>query len=378
MAHWGSCSPVTRTRWVRPLRSNYGLECSKEWGAVYILKQAGLCIEPHLCMTQNQWSAVHLALFRGGRLYWFSLEEKLVRPAIMGGEPVTTAPSVLIVDEDVRNILKEAGLLSFFKKFLGHSESITKQFIESWKDGRVVVSGTEITVNEALIADVSGLPNEGKGKVPLHQGLMKLIVEFALNRKKSVAGPSKGGFARVSGSPISKAQLLLGPILASPPSGDSATDSEGDSKSLERTRPPKNPKEKSSRKTKLTTQILSANLAKCSRRSTRLQKKSEGISSLLDISESSEEDRKSEDPESLGGRSSPPKVSVVAPSVKSEKSPTDSLSLSEELRCHLWVLNRLGGSLTSTCACINLLTLEITNYLKEVLKNMKEMKDIKE
>eukprot|EP01018_Ginkgo_biloba_P005172 Gb_38944 [translate_table: standard] len=182
----------------------------------------------------------------------------------------------------------------------------------------------------------------GKGKVPLHQGLMKLIVEFALNRRKSVAGPSKGGFARVSGSPISKAQLLLGPILGSPPSGDSATDSKGDSKSLERTHPPKNPKEKGSKKRKPTTQILSANLAKCSR------------------------------------RSSPPKVSAAAPSVKSEKSPADSLSLSKKLRCHLRVLNGLGGSLTSTCACINLLTLEITNYLKEVLKNMKEMKDIKE
>eukprot|EP01018_Ginkgo_biloba_P021299 Gb_03857 [translate_table: standard] len=60
------------------------------------------------------------------RLWWFSLEKKFDRPVIMGGEPVTTEPSVLIVDEDVRSILEEARLLTFFKKFSRHSESITK------------------------------------------------------------------------------------------------------------------------------------------------------------------------------------------------------------------------------------------------------------
>eukprot|EP01018_Ginkgo_biloba_P014903 Gb_40166 [translate_table: standard] len=45
----------------------------------------------------------------------------------------------------------------------------------------------------------------------------------------------------------------------------------------------------------------------------------------------------------------------------------------EELRCHLKILNGLGGSLMRTYACINLLDLEITNYLKEVVNNLKEM-----
>eukprot|EP01018_Ginkgo_biloba_P005387 Gb_27439 [translate_table: standard] len=325
----------------------------------------------------------------------------------MGGEPVTAEPAVLVVDEDVRSILEEAGLLSFFKKFGGHSENVTNQFVETWKDGRVVVSDTKILVNEALIAKVSGLSNEGevisrdkmnqvsqltkfikdgetfcwmdsgiareslpkpwdrvavqiniplflfkslekslhavkvgKGKVPLHQ---KLIVDFALNRKKSAAGPSKGGFTRISGAPISKVQLLLGPVPTTPhiDSEDSETDAEGDSESLEKDSPTKNPKDKGSRKRKPPAQVL----------------------------KSSEEDRKSEDAGTLGGRSSPPKVLAVAPS-GSAKCPGDSLSLSEELRCHLRVLNGLGGSLTSTCACINLLTLEITNYLKEVGTNI--------
>lgn len=65
-----------------------------------------------------------------------------------------------------------------------------------------------------------------------------------------------------------------------------------------------------------------------------------------------------------------------------EKGPTKGLdgtqTLIEELRCHLKVLNGLGRSLSSTCACINLLTLEITNYLKEVVKNMKDLSAAKE
>lgn len=51
--------------------------------------------------------------------------------------------------------------------------------------------------------------------------------------------------------------------------------------------------------------------------------------------ESSKEDKKFDDPGSLGGRSSPPKVSVVALLEKSAKSHVGSHSLSEELRSHL-------------------------------------------
>eukprot|EP01018_Ginkgo_biloba_P029933 Gb_08554 [translate_table: standard] len=155
-------------------------------------------------------------------------------------------------------------------------------------------------------------------------------------------------------------------------------DSEGDFKSLERNCPAKNPKDKGSRKRKPPTQVLSENLTKCSRRSSRLQKKTTKKSNLLDVTESLEEDKKFDDLESLGGRRSPLKVITATPSVKSAKIPIDSLSLSRELLCHLQVLNGLGGSLTSTCACINLLMLEITNYLKEVLKNMKDMKVTRE
>eukprot|EP01018_Ginkgo_biloba_P005757 Gb_20034 [translate_table: standard] len=372
----------------------------------------------------------------------------------MGGEPVTTEPSVLKIDEDVRNILEEAGLLSFFKKISRHSQNITNQLVESWKDGRVVINGLEFVVSEVLIVEVSGLPNEGEavsrdkmnqvsqltkfikdeetfcwldsgiareslpkpwdrvavqvmkyltleGKFRKLFGYHIAILNSMRNKEKvniflflfksleksvNVAKAGKGkaplhqGLMKVSGAPISKAQLLLGPTPSSPLSisGDISTDSEGDSESPDKNCPATNPKEKNNRKRKPPAQVLSANIAKCSRRSSKLQRKSAGKPKGVDDVESSEEDRKSDDLESLGGRSSPPKVTAAAPSKKSAKSPEGSHSLSEELRSHLRVLNGLGGSLTSTCACINLLTLEITNYLKEVVKNMKDLNAAKE
>eukprot|EP01018_Ginkgo_biloba_P023319 Gb_30537 [translate_table: standard] len=152
---------------------------------------------------------------------------------------------------------------------------------------------------------------------------------------------------------------------------EAVSEAEGESESQEKGSSIKNPKDKGGRKRKLPAQVLSASLAKCSRRSSRLQRKSAGNPSLLDVAETYEEERKSDDPSLSGGKNNPQKGSAATPS-KNVKSPGDPLLLTEELRCHLRVLNSLGSSLLSTCACVNLLTLEITNYLKEVLKFMKE------
>eukprot|EP01018_Ginkgo_biloba_P015417 Gb_19919 [translate_table: standard] len=207
----------------------------------------------------------------------------------MGGDPVTTEPVVLVVDEEVRNILEEAGFLTFFNKFKGHSEGVTRQFIDSWKEGRVSVDKSEFLVSASLIVEASGLPNEvlmaksGKGKPPLHQGLMKMLVDFVSSKSSPAAGPSKGGFTKVSGTPITKAQLLLGPI----PGG---------------------------RKRKTPVQALSSSLAKCSMRSSRLQQKLGGKPSLLDVAEYSEEERVVEEPSPVGGKSCPIKGPAANPS----------------------------------------------------------------
>eukprot|EP01018_Ginkgo_biloba_P011596 Gb_26400 [translate_table: standard] len=59
----------------------------------------------------------------------------------MGGDSVITESVVLSMEEDVQAILEDSGLLPFFKKFTGRSEAITKQFVETWKNGRVTIMG---------------------------------------------------------------------------------------------------------------------------------------------------------------------------------------------------------------------------------------------
>eukprot|EP01018_Ginkgo_biloba_P010247 Gb_13456 [translate_table: standard] len=435
-----------------------GNHCMNRGVAVHVLVRAGC---GYLCLVQGLKK-------RFGESFVKKLQCRVL-VSTMGDEPVTTEPSVIVVDEEVRSILEEVSLLAFFKNFKGHSDSITRQFLETWKEGRLCVDKVDFVVNAALIAEVSGLPNEGeivhrekmnqvnqltkfirdketlcwldsgiareslpkpwdrvamvlmkyltlegkfrklfghhiaflnamrnkeriniplflfnsmekslisvktgKGKSPLHQGLMKLIMEFVFSKNPSVAGPSKG-FSKVSGTPITKAQLLLGPIQAASnaDSGDSDSEAEGDSGSQEKLSGAKFPKDKGGRKRKTPT-VLNASVAKCSRRSTRLQRKSMGTPSLLDVADSSEEEKIPVEPSSPGGKNCPQKSPTVALSGK-EASPRNPL-VNEDLKSHLRVLSSLGTSLTSTCACVNLLTLEIRNYLKEVLIILKEEK----
>eukprot|EP01018_Ginkgo_biloba_P000761 Gb_31624 [translate_table: standard] len=203
----------------------------------------------------------------------------------MGGDPVTMELAILVVDEEVKKILEEAGFLAFFNKFKGHSEGVTRKFIDSWKEGRVSVDKYEFLVSAGLITEASRLPNEvlaaksGKGKPPLHQGLMKMLVDFFSSKNSPAMGPSKGGFTR--------------------------------------------------------------------------------------------EERVMEEPSPMCGKSIPVKGPTTDPSENVE-SPGGPFMVTEELKFHLRVLNSLGSSLSSTCACVNLLTIEVMNYLKEVLKIMKD------
>eukprot|EP01018_Ginkgo_biloba_P031260 Gb_18254 [translate_table: standard] len=301
----------------------------------------------------------------------------------MGGDPITTEPSVLKVDEEVRGILEGAGLLSFFRKFMGFNEEISHQVVESWSDGKGQVITREKTNQVGQLTKFikddetfcwldSGIAMEnkekvniplfllkyleksvnsikaGKGKAPLHQGLMKLLFDYEKEKRSAAAGPTRRGFSRLSWTPVSKAWLLLGPtpISPAPKFGEAVSDSEEDS---------------------------------CKRRSTRLQKKSTEKAKIVDFVDPSEEDHtvSEVDKNMKGGCSF--KMAGFEPLEKGPvKGPDGTQTLIEKLRCHLKLLNGLGSSLSNTCACINLLTLEITNYLKEVVKTLKDLSAAKE
>eukprot|EP01018_Ginkgo_biloba_P024551 Gb_02600 [translate_table: standard] len=91
----------------------------------------------------------------------------------MGGDPVTTEPLVLKVDEEVRDILEKVGLLAFFKKY-----GITREsFPKPWD--RVVIQVMKYLTLEAKEKD----------------GALREL---------------KWGFPRSSGTLVSRAQLHLG------------------------------------------------------------------------------------------------------------------------------------------------------------------------
>eukprot|EP01018_Ginkgo_biloba_P018548 Gb_27292 [translate_table: standard] len=297
--------------------------------------------------------------------------QRRVLVSTMGGDPVTMEPTVLIMDEEVRIILEETGLLSFFKSFKAEVSSLPNEgeIIHREKMNQVNQLTRFIRDKETFYWLDLGITRESLPK-PWDRVVMVLMKYLTLE-----VGPSKG-FSKVSGTSISKAQLLLGPIQASSnaDSGDSNSEAEDDSGSEEKLSRAKFPKDKGSRKRK-TPMVLSSSLAKYSQRSTRLQQKSLGTPSLLDVADSSEEEKILVEPSSSSGKNCLQKSPTTTLSGK-EASPRTPL-VNEDLRSHLRVLNSLGTSLTSTCACVNLLTLEIRNYLKEVLIILKEEKNEK-
>eukprot|EP01018_Ginkgo_biloba_P002004 Gb_02440 [translate_table: standard] len=203
------------------------------------------------------------------------------------------------------------------------TEPSVLKIVDFWSDDKVSVNGLDFSINEALISEASGLPKEGE-----------VITRDKTNQKAR----------RV------KKVMLLWLVL-----------------------------KMWQQKVKSPSVDFEYQLAKCSRRSTYLQKKSANKSKIVDFVDSSKEDHTVSEVGKFGEEGNSLKVAEADPVEKGPaKGPYWTQTLIEELRCNLKVLNGLGGSLSSTCACINLLTLEITNYLKEVVKNLKDLSAVKE
>eukprot|EP01018_Ginkgo_biloba_P011481 Gb_23872 [translate_table: standard] len=263
----------------------------------------------------------------------------------IGGDPVITEMAVLSMEEDVRAILEDSGLLPFVKKFSGHNEAITNQFVETWKNGKVTINGMHIDVSQ-----LTKFIKKNKTLCWLDSGIAR----------ESLPQP----WDRVA-IQVMKYITLEGPA---PPSllltsVNSESGVEEDSKSEGMVSPVIAPKEKEGKKRK-----LNDALAKSSRRSSRLQRKSAGKSNVIVDADSSDEEQKIDTAQGKIARSSPMKSATANPSKKGEGSPVDSQPPSEDFLGHLRILNSLSGTLTSTCACLNLLIVEITNYLKGAAK----------
>jgi len=80
----------------------------------------------------------------------------------MGGDPIMNESSVIKMEDDVNEILDKVGLLEFFWKFTGFSESISMQVAKTWDKGRVKVDDLDFKILKRLIAEASGLPLDGE------------------------------------------------------------------------------------------------------------------------------------------------------------------------------------------------------------------------
>lgn len=158
-----------------------------------------------------------------------------------------------------------------------------------------------------------------KGKLPLHQGLLKLLVNFEKAKNPSPSMIPRG-LLRSSGTPVSRAQLLLGPTVITPKSSAEPSKEEEEEDSPSEDCKTSGCKKGTNHKRKPTSQTLAVNLAKCSRRSTRLKEKSVEKVKIMDYI-SSEEDKSEGEDTNLVEHRGKEKVSIP---LEDNKDPTKS------------------------------------------------------
>eukprot|EP01018_Ginkgo_biloba_P036453 Gb_16270 [translate_table: standard] len=179
----------------------------------------------------------------------------------MGGDPVMLKTTFLKMEEDMKALLEKASLLDFFRKFIG-----------------------------CLILEVSGLPLEGE--------------VFEKSKSSLVSMSLKGNLLRVSGTPVSKDQLLLGPVsLAQNPNVVFFDDEEEEEDSPNKDADGSIGKRDDNHKRNPAPQVLASSLIKYSGHSIRLQKKTiekVKIIDYVDTSNDEKEEKETENPTDMG------------------------------------------------------------------------------
>jgi len=79
----------------------------------------------------------------------------------MGGRTVRREPLILDIFDEAREILAQAGWIAYFTRFQPPNKEVTIEFLQNLQNGQSMVRGRKITVLDAVIAEVSGLPAEG-------------------------------------------------------------------------------------------------------------------------------------------------------------------------------------------------------------------------
>lgn len=95
----------------------------------------------------------------------------------MGGRSIRNEPTVLMVSDHAHAIL-ERTWLQYLNKLQGFHGEMKLEFLQNLQNGSTTVRGGNITVSEAVIAEVTRLPAKGIKFTDKHILLYNVVVVF--------------------------------------------------------------------------------------------------------------------------------------------------------------------------------------------------------
>jgi hypothetical protein len=97
----------------------------------------------------------------------------------MGGRSILREPTLLQVTDQAREILHHLGWTQYFNRLQGFDINVALAFFQNLQGGVSVIRGIQIPVIDAIIAEVTGLPNEGTQWTGKYTTLKEVVESFA-------------------------------------------------------------------------------------------------------------------------------------------------------------------------------------------------------
>eukprot|EP01018_Ginkgo_biloba_P012216 Gb_25437 [translate_table: standard] len=218
----------------------------------------------------------------------------LLGSRVMGGDPLVTEPAVIKMDDEVdglaftisEGLIAEVSGLPLDGEVISREntnqiEQLTKFIREDetfcWLQSGIARESQLVPWDRVVVQIMKYLTLEGKFKklFGYHIAILNSIRNSTKINLPVVLGETKNpspsvtlrGLVRSSGTPVSRAQLLLGPLTAVPKSSVEPSVSEDEEDSLSEDCGTSGCKKGCNQKRKPVPQTLAVNLAKCSRRS---------------------------------------------------------------------------------------------------------------
>ena len=111
-----------------------------------------------LCFLSRNLAIIILPAFQTENVFAVPFR---IRSETMGGRAIRSEPQQLTISAAAQEILERAGWLNYFNHLQESNETVVMEFLQNLQDDHSTVRGKRIAVNDAIIAEVSGLPATG-------------------------------------------------------------------------------------------------------------------------------------------------------------------------------------------------------------------------